>query len=79
MSVGVLELLVLRPSCLSVAIVAVLVWLLVDQPSIAVGVIRGIQLTNSFGYVRVSKIAAQTVLKEEKLGVFLSRPKLENT
>ena len=69
MSVGVLELLVLRPSCLSVVIGAVLVWLLVDQPSIAVGVIRGIQLTNSFGYVRVSKLRLKQSLKDIKLGV----------
>jgi hypothetical protein len=51
----------------------------VDQPSIAVGVIRGIKVTNSFGYVRV-KIAAQNQsLKEQKLGVFLSKLELENT
>src|ERR1044072_6301090 len=42
MRVGVLELLDRRTSCLSVAIAVDLACLLLDQPSIAVGVSRGI-------------------------------------
>src|SRR6185503_19907877 len=79
MRVGVLEPLILRPSCLSAAIALVRAWLLVDQPSIAVGVIRGIQLTNSFGLCPCQELRLKSVSQGKKAGSFLAKLDLENT